>query len=766
MAAASLAAGKRRGSGWGGRTRHSAFEASAFERSLGSGSSVRWIGWRRRLLVLLALLGCLGLFVLAHWVAAAPEFGARFGANRHGELVLIDSVRPALQGRRGTVLVAVGAASQPALAVDAALLHRSPRWQPSDAARRQQLAQQRALDEQFQGTPAPTAVRLQFADGTVVTDALSTTGYTGIGLLFWPQAGVALLLYLMALVLLLARPQRSTLLFVVIALCQGSNLVFNAIESAGGLGRIATPLAGHMGLRAGLDLCSAAAIVHAFALHPRRLPGAGWIAAAAWSCLPCWLALVWLAGPVWWCAQGGCLVLGAAALAVIARSHRIEPNPYALVMRRFAVLALAGFSLATVAVAATASSPTFGPAVASGVSVGWSLFFAALLVLTPFLARSRLLLREFALLAGVSTLGTAIDLLFVAVFSLGPFTSLAFAVFASLGLYAAARQFLVNRLLGRTLLTTERTFDQIYRAAREVQAQPMRHPRVQARLLRELFDPLELVSADRAPVHSRVLGGGAGLVVPLRSDDEPATAATLPMALVLRFADRGKRLFTRDDAHLADRVVEQLRRALAYDQAVERGRFEERQRIAQDLHDDIGARLLTLMYQAPTPEMEEYIRHTLQDLKTLTRGLAAAEHRLSDAAAEWKADLTQRLNAARVQLGWSVQYDRDLRLSVVQWSALTRVLRELVSNALYHGHAASIDVALQLEAGDLSLRVADDGSGRQPMNWSHGLGLGGVRKRIKLLGGSVQWQENGARGVVCEVRVLGFGRPPDGSLQP
>jgi signal transduction histidine kinase len=196
-----------------------------------------------------------------------------------------------------------------------------------------------------------------------------------------------------------------------------------------------------------------------------------------------------------------------------------------------------------------------------------------------------------------------------------------------------------------------------------------------------------------------------------------------------------------------------------YVAAVEKGRTEERLRIAQDLHDDIGARLLTLMYRAPTPEMEEYIRHTLQDLKTLTRGLAATaatEPLFSHAAGEWKADLTQRLAAARAELGFSVQLDRDLRLSVVQWSALTRVLRELISNALYHAHATKVAVWLQVEGPALALTVADDGIGRKPEAWSHGLGMGGVRKRVKLLGGQVRWRENQPRGIVCEVRVPAF----------
>jgi len=162
------------------------------------------------------------------------------------------------------------------------------------------------------------------------------------------------------------------------------------------------------------------------------------------------------------------------------------------------------------------------------------------------------------------------------------------------------------------------------------------------------------------------------------------------------------------------------------------------------------------MYQSPTREMEDYLRHTLQDLKTLTRGLAASEQRLSDASAEWKTDLTQRLSAAHATLGWAFSIDQDPRLSVVQWSGLTRVLRELISNALHHGHASRVDVRFKLERGHLSLQVIDDGEGSNPTEWAHGLGLGGVRKRVKLMGGQVTWYENTPRGVVCAMHVESF----------
>jgi signal transduction histidine kinase len=290
--------------------------------------------------------------------------------------------------------------------------------------------------------------------------------------------------------------------------------------------------------------------------------------------------------------------------------------------------------------------------------------------------------------------------------------------------------------------------------AREVQAQPGRLGEQLGRLLRELFEPINVHQVPRHTQRARVVADGVSLVVPI--PELNANAAGAPAAIVLGFADRGRRLFTEDDARLADRIVELIARAVAYDQAVEHGRTEERVRIAQDLHDDIGARLLTLMYQAPTPEMEDYLRNTLKDLKTLTRGLAAPSHALSHAVAEWKSDTTQRVTAADCHLGWSFAYERDFELSVVQWSALTRVLRELVSNALAHAHARRIDVQASIGNGTLVLSVADDGDGRAPESWSHGLGLGGVRKRVKQMGGDVSWRENGARGIVCRVTVPGF----------
>jgi signal transduction histidine kinase len=84
------------------------------------------------------------------------------------------------------------------------------------------------------------------------------------------------------------------------------------------------------------------------------------------------------------------------------------------------------------------------------------------------------------------------------------------------------------------------------------------------------------------------------------------------------------------------------------------------------------------------------------------------------------------------------------------------VLRELVSNVLAHAQASRLQLEIQFDRGTLTLAVSDDGVGRQPQSWSHGLGLGGVRKRVKQLGGDVVWRENEPQGIVCRVSVPGL----------
>ena len=710
--------------------------------------AARWMGWRLRLLVAFALLGCLGVVALIRAVTMAPHVDADWRVDMKGRIVLASSNDPALRAHVGQVLSGILAGDITVALNDALALRRSPRWVIDDGERVRQLG----LHEQLALALAQPEVKLIFADGSKAELRPSPRGLMGLPMLFWLLSIFALGLYLAAMVVALARPSGRNLIYAVMALCQSGNLLFIAVEATLEFGLPAPFARLDMPVRMAFDLFTAAAMVNAACLHPRRLPGSGWIALLGWGVAFALVGAVAIGAlnNVWWWTQGAVIGLGLLAIGLLSWSYQIEPHPFAIVLRRFGIVTAATWTLLTVALAAADRLPGMPHNIADIGSMVWYVFLGSLLLLVPFLAKSQNFMREFSLLAAISTVATSLDLLFVAVFSLGQFASLTLSLFVSLAVYTGMRQWVLNQLRGSSMLTTERMFEQLYRIAREVEAQPERTPALLSQLLGDLFEPLEVDVVERRSGKTRVAGDGSSMLVPvplLGGDSAPRGA------VLIRFAQRGRRLFTSEDARLTDRIVEQLRRAVDFDKAVEQGRSEERLRLAQDLHDDIGARLLTLMYKAQSPEMEDYVRHTLQDLKTLTRGLAASNHRLSHAAAEWKSDLTHRLTAAHVQLKWTFAFDEDILLTVVHWSALTRVMRELVSNVIAHSQAQQLEIDFCLEADRIELTITDDGVGRNPRAWSHGLGLGGVRKRVKQLGGEVEWREVAPHGISCRVII-------------
>jgi signal transduction histidine kinase len=721
---------------------------------------VRPMGWRRLLLLPIALLASLAVVLLARTIAQTPNLDAswRLDGNGHLQLIATDLpwMRPAL-GHSLEVIVAPGIAP---LVVDGRRVANSTRWIANDEERSAAAEQQRRMARVLE---AGTPVLLGFTDRMNARVQPHPRGYTTLGITFWLLCGLGLALELVGAVVVLVRQDVQTLLYAIMAQCQAAQLLLAAVDAVPGMGNISLLGGNEAALRMSLDVVTCAALLNATLLYPTPLPPRrllswlSWIAAVVFTTA----ALAFDLPQAWWWCEALSLSTGLLVVGLLGWSYRITPHPYATVMRRLSIVTTGSLALVTIVVALSDRMPGEVQSLVTAVPVIWTVFFASLLLMSPFLARSQHMMREFAMLAGVSTLATSVDLLFVAVFSFNQFASITTSLFVALGVYAASRQWLLDQMIGARAVTTERLFEHLLRIARKVEEQPERAADWQLELFHAVFQPLVARHEPGFTRTTRWYEGGAGLLVPLAVEPQSDAASSQldegdlpePRLIVLRFAERGKRLFTAEDARLADRIVEQLRRAVAHDRAIEQGRSEERGRIAQDLHDDIGARLLTLMYKAPNAEMEDYVRHTLQDLKTLTRGLAATSHYLSHSAGEWKADIAQRLAPTGCTLEWSFEQDTEIQLNVVQWSGLTRILRELVSNIIAHAKATHASIHGELRDGVLALTVTDNGVGGTPKDWSTGLGLGGIRKRVRMLGGTIAWQQNEPEGVRCDVSV-------------
>lgn len=727
----------------------------------GSHELPRWIGWRLRALVTTILLACGLLFLVAHWLSTQPHLPFNLRATPEGQIKIQGADYPPLVHLEGRILdgvrldLPIDTGVQTLYApIELLSLQRSERWLIDPDLRQRHLQLRQRMNALLaQAGKIPLTVNLDLLHAPDEPVSIGPMGWSGLSPLFWLLSLLALAVFGVGIVVLLAEPQWRNMAFAVLAMSQAGQLMFIAIETNLDVFAPLWFVQLDAQLRLAFDLIAAAALVQMAVLHPHRLAGWGWYAALGWlSALGLWLGTNQLDSAFnWWLVQAGCIGLSIATASLMTASFHTKPHPFTLVMRRLVVVALLTWGLLSLAIWRGSVRADMQLNITNFGVMTWQVFAAMAVLLSPYLSRSRPILQEFSLLAASSTIAASLDLLFVAVFSLGQFTSMTLSLFFSFGLYLIIRRWVMTRLPGRDSLTMERLFQRLYRIAREVERQPDTLDASLMRLMRELFDPLEVALVPGEMGHTALRGNGSVLIVPI-----PLVGGRLSAVqhvLVLKHSHKGQRLFTSEDARLAERVMEQLHRALSFDQAVEQGRSEERLRIAQDLHDDIGARLLTLMYQAPNAEIEEYIRHTIQDLKTLTRGLAAQSHLLSEAAGEWKRDLSQRLAAARCELEWHMFQDADITLTMVQWSALTRIMRELVSNAISHAKAKKVQVKLRLENDRLTLSVEDDGVGREPATWSHGLGLGGVRKRVKQLGGSVRWLEVEPKGIRCEVVI-------------
>lgn len=141
---------------------------------------------------------------------------------------------------------------------------------------------------------------------------------------------------------------------------------------------------------------------------------------------------------------------------------------------------------------------------------------------------------------------------------------------------------------------------------------------------------------------------------------------------------------------------------------------EERERIYRDLHDDVGAKLLSLVYRSGTPEVADLARSALQDLRDVVSTTQPDNLALEAICADWRAECEQRLRDAGIALDWTQRGEFEgLHLTQPQALNLGRILREAVSNVIKHARAEKAQVRIDADAAGFSLEIRDDGIGCQ-----------------------------------------------------
>lgn len=213
------------------------------------------------------------------------------------------------------------------------------------------------------------------------------------------------------------------------------------------------------------------------------------------------------------------------------------------------------------------------------------------------------------------------------------------------------------------------------------------------------------------------------------------------VALALRLRGLHAELATRD-AQAEARTRE--REAQAREQAAS----QERERIYSDLHDDLGAKLLSLVYRAESPVQADLARAILQDLRDVVTRSRGTPGTLGDVLADIRGEAAQRLAAVGIGLRWDEADDLpDPMLDTGHALHLHRIVREAISNTIRHAQAHHLRVRVRASAGELLLDLTDDGSG-VPAAVLAGSGMRNMRTRAGELDGRIDWApgtEGGAK---------------------
>ncbi|WP_372083782.1 ATP-binding protein [Tistrella mobilis] len=331
--------------------------------------------------------------------------------------------------------------------------------------------------------------------------------------------------------------------------------------------------------------------------------------------------------------------------------------------------------------------------------------------------------------------------------------------------YLPLREILWRRMVLRRPIADHELFRQVIEVA--FTARPAERAERWRQLIRTVFDPLSLEPARGEVSVARADADGVMLLLPPTADAP---------ALEVRYPWRGRGLFGPAHLQLAREMTQLMRHADEGRAAYERGATEERRRIARDLHDDVGARLLTGLHKADLGETRSLIRSALADIRTIAAGLARGSMPLGRVIADLRHETSGRLEAAGLALDWPLDdgaHD-ELPLDYAVYRNLFGALREIISNVIRHAAATTVRIEIRVEDGSLYLSVADDGiglvaaaaadadgradaDGERP---SGGLGLGNLARRVGDLGGRIAFPEqpSGTR-VDLELPLEGTARP-------
>jgi len=206
---------------------------------------------------------------------------------------------------------------------------------------------------------------------------------------------------------------------------------------------------------------------------------------------------------------------------------------------------------------------------------------------------------------------------------------------------------------------------------------------------------------------------------------------------------------------------------LSRQEELERARQEEKNRIAEELHDNIMNKMAAVRFNLTPLEFEpdpETVRktlpyiHSIQDIEKEIRKLSHDLHReVFQSQQDYRALLEQLFNEYQnqkvrlfVEINKEVRWDR---FSADQKMHLYRLLQEGITNVMKHAGATQLKIHLHLLKKDLfEMELEDNGKGMGALT-QEGLGLKTMKKRVDAMGGNLHFSKVEPKGTLLQIHI-------------
>jgi signal transduction histidine kinase len=188
------------------------------------------------------------------------------------------------------------------------------------------------------------------------------------------------------------------------------------------------------------------------------------------------------------------------------------------------------------------------------------------------------------------------------------------------------------------------------------------------------------------------------------------------------------------------------------------GQEKERQRIAQDLHDQLGNTMAALrlsLQKANTKSTDdklELVDLAVSEIRNVSYNLSSAilkRHGFNAALQELKT-LVERTSTLSFHLYLS---DQVIELSDEALLEIYRIIQELTSNALKHANASEISLQTTVIDGQFNLIFEDNGKGFRLDEVNSGMGIENIKIRSNKLKGNCTYDSQPGRGTIVILNV-------------